>query len=106
MDDAPAACVPSDEAGFNEWLHRTLNRLDAIVLALFLSYWVHQSWLSGCHPSEVVVEGLCRTSRCRSVELGGVNDVLLATLVTFARTFLTLLAFSFTACSFFFPCTG
>ena len=44
-----------EDAVFNNWLHRSLSRLDAIVLSLFTLYWVHQTWLSGGHPSEMLV---------------------------------------------------
>ena len=54
--DAPAALAALEEdAVFNNWLHRSLSRLDAIVLSLFTLYWVHQTWLSGGHPSEMLV---------------------------------------------------
>ena len=49
------AAASATEAAFNDWLHRSLNRLDAIVLGVFLLYWTHQTWLSGGHPSEAIV---------------------------------------------------
>lgn len=57
LSDAPAASTESNEAeaAFNKWLHRSLNRLDALVLSLFILYWALQMWLSGCHPSEMLV---------------------------------------------------
>ena len=89
----------SEEGAFNGWLHRSLSRLDAIVLTLFFGYWVHQTWLSGGHPSEAVVLTIVscllavriyvpRTAHADQQEQQSPNDLLKATAV---RDFASLL---------------